>query len=119
MSTWSSPTWRCPTRATGSRCCSAAREHAPDTPVIVLTAFGNIEGALDSIQQGAFDYLSKPFDVDAIVRVAQRALEQKRLVEENRTLRKQVKQRALVGRSPALLRSTSRWRARRPPTCRC
>ena len=51
----------------------------------MLTAFGNIEGALDTIQQGAFDYLAKPFDVDAIVRVARRALEQRRLVEENRT----------------------------------
>ncbi|WP_224361149.1 sigma-54-dependent transcriptional regulator [Hyalangium versicolor] len=75
----------------------------PDTPVIVVTAFGNIEGALDSIQQGAFDYLAKPFDVDAILRVAKRALEQKRLVEENRSLRKQVERSTLVGRSPALL----------------
>ena len=79
------------------------RAHLPDTPVVVVTAFGNIEGALDSIQQGAFDYLSKPFDVDAIVRVARRALEQKRLVEENRSLRKQVERGAMVGRSPALL----------------
>ncbi|NVJ06843.1 sigma-54-dependent Fis family transcriptional regulator [Myxococcus sp. AM001] len=77
----------------------------PDTPVVVVTAFGNIEGALDSIQQGAFDYLAKPFDVDAILRVARRALEQKRLVEENRSLRQQVERGALmmVGRSPALL----------------
>lgn len=79
------------------------RAHSPDTPVIVVTAFGNIEGALDSIQQGAFDYLSKPFDVDAIMRVARRALEQKRLVEENRSLRKQVERGSMVGRSPALL----------------
>ena len=61
------------------------------------------EGALDAIQQGAFDYLSKPFDVDAIVRVARRGLEQKRLVEENRNLRSQVKQPELVGRSAGLL----------------
>ncbi|HZI03237.1 MAG TPA: sigma-54 dependent transcriptional regulator [Archangium sp.] len=81
----------------------AVRERLPDTPVIVVTAFGNIEGALDSIQQGAFDYLAKPFDVDAIVRVAKRALEQKRLVEENRSLRKQVERGSMVGRSPALL----------------
>ncbi|WP_164007832.1 sigma-54-dependent transcriptional regulator [Pyxidicoccus trucidator] len=81
------------------------KTHLPDTPVIVVTAFGNIEGALDSIQQGAFDYLAKPFDVDAILRVARRALEQKRLVEENRSLRKQVERTSLVlvGRSPALL----------------
>ncbi|MBU8899046.1 two-component system response regulator [Corallococcus sp. H22C18031201] len=87
----------------GLKVLQEVRTHLPDTPVIVVTAFGNIEGALDSIQQGAFDYLPKPFDVDAILRVARRALEQKRLVEENRTLRKQVERTSLVGRSPALL----------------
>ncbi|GMU59200.1 MAG: sigma-54-dependent Fis family transcriptional regulator [Myxococcaceae bacterium] len=81
----------------------ASRAASPDTPVIVVTAYGNIEGALDTIQQGAFDYLSKPFDVDAIIRVARRALEQKRLVDENRTLKQQVKPASLVGRSAALL----------------
>ncbi|MFZ5469735.1 MAG: sigma-54-dependent transcriptional regulator [Myxococcota bacterium] len=81
----------------------AARARLPDTPVVVVTAYGNIEGALDSIQQGAFDYLSKPFDVDALLRVAKRALDQKRLVEENRNLRQKVKPSTLVGRSAALL----------------
>ena len=89
----------------GLKVLHAVKTHLPDTPVIVVTAFGNIEGALDSIQQGAFDYLAKPFDVDAILRVARRALEQKRLVEENRSLRQQVERTSLglVGRSPALL----------------
>ncbi|RUO91139.1 sigma-54-dependent Fis family transcriptional regulator [Corallococcus sp. AB018] len=87
----------------GLKVLQTVKSNLPDTPVIVVTAFGNIEGALDSIQLGAFDYLSKPFDVDAIMRVAKRALEQKRLVEENRTLRKQVERTSLVGRSPALL----------------
>jgi two-component system response regulator AtoC len=87
----------------GLRVLKATLEHHPDAPVIVLTAFGNIKGALDTIQQGAFDYLAKPFDVDAIVRVVRRALEQRRLVEENKSLRARVKQQELVGRSAALL----------------
>ncbi|MCP3058412.1 sigma-54 dependent transcriptional regulator [Myxococcus sp. K38C18041901] len=87
----------------GLKVLAEVKAHLPDTPVIVVTAFGNIEGALDSIQLGAFDYLAKPFDVDAILRIARRALEQKRLVEENRSLRQQVDRTALVGRSPALL----------------
>ncbi|MFP2932164.1 sigma-54-dependent transcriptional regulator [Pyxidicoccus sp. 3LG] len=89
----------------GLKVLQEVRTQLPDTPVIVVTAFGNIEGALDSIQQGAFDYLAKPFDVDAILRVARRALEQKRLVEENRSLKQQVERTSLVlvGRSPALL----------------
>jgi DNA-binding NtrC family response regulator len=92
-----------PQVADGLKVLHATREHWPDAAVIVLTAYGNIEGALDTIQQGAFDYLAKPFDVDSLARVARRALEQKRLLEENRNLRQQVKARTLVGRSPALL----------------
>jgi DNA-binding NtrC family response regulator len=93
-----------PNPGDGLKVLQEVKTQQPDTPVVVVTAFGNIEGALDSIQQGAFDYLAKPFDVDAIVRVARRALEQKRLVEENRSLRKQVERgSSLVGRSPALL----------------
>ncbi len=87
----------------GLKVLTVSREHQPETPVVIVTAYGNIEGALDTIQQGAFDYLSKPFDVDAIVRVARRALEQKRLVAENQNLRQLVKQTQLVGRSAALL----------------
>jgi two-component system, NtrC family, response regulator AtoC len=81
----------------------ASKEFQPDAPVVVVTAYGNIEGALDTIQQGAFDYLAKPFDVDAIVRVAKRALEQKQLRDENQTLKSQSKPATLVGRSTALL----------------
>ena len=87
----------------GLKVLATSRELHPETPVVAITAYGNIEGALDTIQQGAFDYLQKPFDVDAIVRVARRALEQRRLVEENRSLRQQVRQTPLVGRSAALL----------------
>ena len=82
---------------------NASKEAMPDTPVVIITAYGNIEGALDTIQNGAFDYVAKPFDVDAIVRLAKRALDQKRLVEENKNLRQQVHKTGLVGRSPALL----------------
>jgi DNA-binding NtrC family response regulator len=92
-----------PDPSDGLEMLSLTRAHLPDTPVVVLTAFGNIEGALDTIQRGAFDYLAKPFDVDAITRVARRALEQKRLLEENRTLKHRVTGSTLVGRSPALL----------------
>ncbi|MFL5319143.1 MAG: sigma-54-dependent transcriptional regulator [Myxococcaceae bacterium] len=87
----------------GLKVLTAVKAASPDTPVIVLTAFGNIEGALDTIQQGAFDYLAKPFDVDQIVRTSRRALEQKRLVEENRSLKARSQRGGLVGRSPALL----------------
>ena len=87
----------------GLRVLKATHAQNPDTPVIVITAFGNIEGALDTIQKGAFDYLAKPFDVDGVVRVVRRAVEQRRLVEENKSLRARVNKTELVGRSPAIL----------------
>src|SRR5919204_4719255 len=69
----------------------ALRQRAPDTPVILVTAFGNIDGAVDAIRRGAFDYISKPYDVDAIKVVVARALEQRRLALENRALRRDLR----------------------------
>lgn len=48
---------------------------APTTPVIVMTAFGNLEIAVQAVQTGAFEYLTKPFDLDAVLAVVARALE--------------------------------------------
>ena len=83
------------------------REAAPDTPVVLVTAFGNVEGAVEAIRRGAFDYISKPYDVDAIAVVVERALRQRSLVLENRALRGQVRERYrledVVGRSEAML----------------
>ncbi|MFL5261123.1 MAG: sigma-54-dependent transcriptional regulator [Anaeromyxobacteraceae bacterium] len=85
----------------------ALRERAPDTPVILVTAFGNIDGAMDAIRRGAFDYISKPYDVDGIKVVVARALEQRRLALENRSLRRDLREKYrldnVVGRSEAML----------------
>jgi two-component system, NtrC family, response regulator AtoC len=85
----------------------ALRQRAPDTPVILVTAFGNIDGAVDAIRRGAFDYISKPYDVDAIKVVVARALEQRRLALENRALRRDLRDKYrlenVVGRSEAML----------------
>src|SRR5512144_1415434 len=69
----------------------AFRARAPDTPVILVTAFGNIDGAVEAIRRGAFDYISKPYDVDAIKVVVARALRQRSLILENRALRRDVR----------------------------
>jgi len=83
------------------------RERAPDVPVILVTAFGDVEGAVEAIRRGAFDYLSKPYDVDAIRLVVRRALTQRALALENRSLRRQVREKyrleGVVGRSEAML----------------
>jgi DNA-binding NtrC family response regulator len=85
----------------------AFRQRASDTPVILVTAFGNIDGAVEAIRRGAFDYISKPYDVDAIKLVVARALEQRRLAVENRALRRDLRDKYrlenVVGRSEAML----------------
>ncbi|HKP00368.1 MAG TPA: sigma-54 dependent transcriptional regulator [Nitrospiraceae bacterium] len=86
---------------------AAVREKAPDILVILLTAYGSLKTAVDAIKSGAFDYLSKPFVVDDIRLVVRRALEHKKLVRENRSLRDQLRERYrfdnLVGSSPAMV----------------
>jgi two-component system, NtrC family, response regulator AtoC len=83
------------------------REVAPDVPVILVTAFGDVEGAVEAIRRGAFDYLAKPYDVDGIRLLVRRALAQSALVVENRELRRQVRDKyrleGIVGRSEAML----------------
>ena len=93
--------------ADGMEVLKAFRHESPATPVILVTAFGNVDGAVDAIRQGAFDYLSKPYEVDQIKIVVSRALQQKRLAEENRALRREVREKYrlenIVGRSEAML----------------
>ncbi|HET9595872.1 MAG TPA: sigma-54 dependent transcriptional regulator [Anaeromyxobacteraceae bacterium] len=91
----------------GLQLVDAFRQKAPDTPVILVTAFGNIDGAVDAIRRGAFDYISKPYDVDAIKVVVGRALTQRQLALENRALRRDLRDKYklenVVGRSEAML----------------
>jgi DNA-binding NtrC family response regulator len=91
----------------GLQVIDAYRERAPDTPVILVTAFGNIDGAVEAIRRGAADYLSKPYDVDAIQLVVSRALQHRALAMENRALRRGLRERYrlenVVGRSEAML----------------
>ncbi|MDR3568921.1 MAG: sigma-54 dependent transcriptional regulator [Syntrophobacteraceae bacterium] len=65
-------------------------QHYPDTPVIVLTGFGTIETAVEAIKRGAYDYLSKPANLDEIALTLKRALEHKDLKDQNVALRTQI-----------------------------
>jgi DNA-binding NtrC family response regulator len=86
---------------------AAIRERTPDILVILLTAYGSLKTAVDAIKAGAFDYLSKPFVVEDIRLVVRRALEHKKLLRENRSLRDQLRERYrfdnLVGSSPGMV----------------
>ncbi len=77
-------------------------ERAPDVPVIVITAFGNLEVGVDAMRAGAYDVLAKPFDRDQLELVVGRAAERARLLADNRRLRRAVAgvERPIVAESP-------------------
>ncbi len=78
----------------------------PRTPVIVMTAFGTIENAVEAMKAGAVDFLPKPFSIDHLMAVVQKALELIKLRDENRQLREELGHRYqfdnIIGRSPAM-----------------
>ena len=82
-----------------------AREEEPPL-VIIMTAFGTIQEAVEATKRGAFAYLTKPFGAEQLAHALDRALEYLRLREENRTLRRTLKVRrehwGLLGNSPAM-----------------
>src|SRR3954469_31227 len=78
------------TRAHGLEILEKAREQQPPAVVIVITGFGTIETAVDAMRKGAFDYLEKPFKVDALKLCVQRALSYNAAITETVYLRKQL-----------------------------
>lgn len=69
----------------------AAREIDPGMSVLMITAHGTIKTAVDAMRLGAFDYITKPFDMDEMKIVVKKALERRHLIDENRELRQQLK----------------------------
>ena len=67
------------------------REISPDTLVIMITAFGTTESAIEAMQLGAYDYIHKPFKIDEIRVVVKKALEKRKLREEVSILREKIK----------------------------
>jgi len=88
----------------------AARLARPDVDVVLMTAYGTVENAVESMRDGAYDFVQKPIKSAVILRVVERALEHQRLRAENTFLRQElsraapdaVRGRAIVGRSPAM-----------------
>ena len=72
---------------------AAAREADPDTPVIVMTAFGTVEEAVRAMKEGASDFLTKPVDTDHLLLLLDRVVEKRRLVTELVILKEEHQQR--------------------------
>jgi two-component system, NtrC family, response regulator AtoC len=75
---------------TGVEILTEIRDRDPDVPVIVLTAYGTVQSAVDAMKHGAFDFVLKPFDVETIEAVIRKALELRETRAENRYLRERV-----------------------------
>ncbi len=78
-------------RVNGMEVLRRSKEINPEAPVIMVTAFGSAESAVEAMKLGASDYISKPFKVDEIQLVIVKALEKARLLEENIQLKRELK----------------------------
>src|SRR6266478_1772235 len=80
------------------------KRQAPETPVILMTAYGTIENAVAAMKAGAYDYLVKPFSLEQIQHVVERALEIRKLRAENRALRDTLENRPLLDSKNSAMR---------------
>jgi len=78
-------------RMNGLQVLKTVKEASPDTIVVMITAFASTETAIEAMKEGAYDYLTKPFQIEEVKLIIQNALEKKRLRAENQLLKKKVK----------------------------
>jgi two-component system response regulator HydG len=88
--------------------CERVAANRPDIPVVVITAFGSLDTAVAAIRAGAYDFITKPFEMSALALTLERAAQNRRLRDEVRRLRKVVAESQrwgdIVGTSPAMRR---------------
>lgn len=72
----------------GIALCSSVKEHFPSVPVVVMTGFGSMETAVEALRAGAYDFVTKPLDLDTLERVVCRAVEHGQLTAEVQRLRR-------------------------------
>ena len=78
------------------------QDEQPDLPVIVMTAFGDLPTAVRAVEAGAFEYLTKPFDLDQALAAAERALQAKPMSSDKETSISTPELEEIIGRSPAM-----------------
>ena len=82
----------------------------PDIPILIVTAFGSVERAVEAVKRGAFDFLPKPFSPDQLLIKLRQALREVELKRENRVLKESDRQEELIGQSPAFLEAIEKLR---------
>jgi two-component system response regulator HydG len=92
--------------ADGFEILKAVKAYAPDTEVVMMTAYASVQKAVEAIKLGAYDYIQKPFDPDDVSLIVARAVERKRLREQAANLRRELEGvygfDNIVGKSPAM-----------------
>jgi two-component system, NtrC family, response regulator PilR len=82
------------------------RETRPDVPVVMITAYGSVQQAVEALKAGALDYVVKPFDVEELKIIVARGLAERRLREENQRLKRDLKERYsfenMIGKSRSM-----------------
>ena len=93
-------------KADGMDVLKAVKSSSPDTVVLVITAFATSDSAVEAMKQGAYDYLTKPFQVDEVQLIIRNALEKRRLSTENMLLKREMASQSsfakIVGQSEAM-----------------
>lgn len=96
-------------KMSGLEVLSGIKENKPDLPVVMVTAYGSTQTAVEALKLGAYDYIAKPFDLDELQVVAERAIAQRRIIDENKFLRNELKKKYgfdnIVGTNPDIQRA--------------
>lgn len=94
---------RMKTRLDGLSLLEIVHREYPAVPVVLMTAFGSIETAVRAVKEGAIDYISKPFNLDELVAIVRRALNNRADKQPRAVLNDEGRTSGLVGRAPAML----------------
>ena len=93
-------------RIDGMEVLHVLKQTQPDTPLIMITAYGSIEDAVSAMRQGAYSYITKMYNAEELLILIEKAIQQKRLIEENKYLKRQLNQEYsfdnIVGVSPPI-----------------
>lgn len=93
-------------KGSGLEVLKAVKAAAPETVVLMITAFASAESAVEAMKQGAYDYLTKPFQIDEVQLIIRNALEKRRLSTENMLLKREMASQSsfarIIGQSEAM-----------------
>jgi two-component system NtrC family response regulator len=93
-------------KLTGKEVLDHVKKHYPQIPVLIMTAFGSIEAAVEAMRTGAFDYITKPFSNEELLLSISKAMQYARAQQENRQLRRQIQERFgpenIIGRDKSM-----------------